>query len=282
MKSSLQTLGVPLVAGLVGFGVTLLLTGGSGSAVPDAGNSVDAGTLLAVYQRAEEYDKPEPIEKRLTQLFSQPYSNASDAEINALFQRLSVIDMQRAIRIAGMPGFDAALLAEVFRTLNEADAYGVLNLLADIDDRMMQIDLAVVLASVLDYESAALSRITAVLRPEQEVGFLAAVMGDLAMHDPAEALRRAVRLSDSGARNAAVQRVGRQSVLVDPEAALGRADDVPDILRQSYRDAVLLEWAQLDVAAFLAFADAQEVLSGLEAGLTHALAVDPANTYRVA
>jgi hypothetical protein len=243
---------------------------------------VNGDLYLTAYREAVQLDDAADIEARLRELFREPFSIAREAKIGALFQRLAALDLARAIRVAAAPGFDFALIADAFLALAEADAEAALQMLALVGDRSLQLDLAVALLSALGNDASALERIAAALPERVRVAFRTEAIGALAARDPDGALSLALALADSGARNAAAQRVGQAWVHQDPVAAFSMTDRLPNELREAYRDSVVVEWARLDSRDFLAFADTQSTLDATLMGLMHTIGVDPEQTFEVA
>src|SRR5690606_4242876 len=60
---------------------------------------------------------------------------------------------------------------------------------------------------------------------------------------------------------------------------LARADTLPNELRARFIENVSEEWARLDAAGFLSYAEGLASLDGLQQGLNAAIAVDPRRGY---
>ena len=256
------------------------LSADTGSASTSA-EPVASGNLAA-FRRALTIEEPAVIEARLAELIAQPFSPRREAEIRALFKRLAALDLGRALRVAETPGFDLDLAADVIRALAESDTDTALAALSSVRGAANRLDLAVVLLGAIGFDGQDIERVAAALPDYQRVDFQARALAELASSDPNRALLTALGLGEAGARNAAIQRVGIAWAHLDPFGAIMRANSLPTELETVYRAGVAREWARLDAAGFLAYADSEPLLDDFLPALMFTMSVDPWLTFEVA
>jgi uncharacterized protein (DUF2267 family) len=249
---------------------------------PSASTERPSSAALAAFRRALTVEEPTTLEARLAELFSEPYSVARETEIRALFMRLAALDLGRALRVAETPGFDRDLIADVVRALAEDDADTALAALASVRNAASRLDLAVALLDAIGFDPQGIDRVAAALPNYQRIDFQARALAELAETDPNRALGTALGLDEGGARNAAAQRVGVTWAHLDPVGALSRAATLPPELEAAYRASVAREWARLDAAGFLSYADSQPALDDFLPALMQTMGVDPGLTFEVA
>ena len=104
----------------------------------------------------------------------------------------------------------------------------------------------------------------------------------LVEQDGGDALAAALAVSGRADRRRAVILVGQLWAQIDPEMALLAATTLPLELVAEFNASVASEWANLDSAAFLEFAEQTADLDALVAGLELLIATDPERIYEIA
>lgn len=246
---------------------------------PDTATS---STRLAVYTAAAGIDDAVDIESRLAALLGQAYSRENRIEIEILFARLAALDLGSALRIAARPGFDAGLVADVFRSWAERDPDSAMSVLGAIGNQSVRMAAALAVAEALGNNTAIIERIASLLPASDSTRFQAQALERLAKTDPNRALGQALTLGEAAARNTAVQRVAIEWVNRNPEAAMAQAESLPAELRDGYRDTVGTEWARVHTDSYMDFLDRQDDLAPQLLGLGHAMTYDPERLFEIA
>lgn len=100
--------------------------------------------------------------------------------------------------------------------------------------------------------------------------------------DPMGAFAEAAGRTNSMARSSAVLHVGRVWARTDPVAALGQGRTLPPALRARYEEVVTAEWANLDAAGFLTYAETTSDIAALMGGLELLTTIEPARVFELA
>ncbi len=236
---------------------------------------------LDAFRSAQDISDPAELERALARGLTEPASTMRDVHIEALFKRLAALDVRRALRMAGSSDLDAMLVADVVAAWAESDPDAALQQLAGISSGHNRLTAAVAIADALGTDNNTLERIAAALPEHQRIEFQAEVVARHARHDPDGALRMALSMRDTAARNTVARHIGMTWAHDDPIGAYMQAATLPRELQSAYRDSVAVEWARLDAAGFLQFAETQPQLNDLHPGMTQAMAVDPERVLEV-
>lgn len=277
---------VKFAAGAIPAGLaTYFFIGMPGPELPAPGAGGDAAgardASLTAYRFANDVDDAAALEAALARALAEPFSVGRDVQIEALFKRLATLDVRRALRFSALPGFDSALVADVFRAWAETDRDAALGALAGIDNPVIRLDVAVALVASLGSDLATIEEIALSLPAHQRIDFQAEAIAARVANDPNDAVRMALALQDPAARNTATQRIAAVWTAEDPVSAMSITDTLPRELQTAYRDAVSLEWVRIDTPAFLGWLDTQPTLDAFRVGMIEAMAIDPENLFEI-
>jgi len=220
------------------------------------------------------------LETALARLADLPDSAARDLELDAALARLADIEAARAAALAQALGLDRRFLVRAFQYWTEADARAALSGLAAIASPALRREVAIGLLDVPGHDARA---VAAALPPADRQVFDAGRIGRRAEHDPFGALRETLALGDTAAQRAALDRVALAWAEQDPLGALRQAGLLPDNLRAVFERRVVTEWARLDAAGFLAYAQSGAAdASAVSAAVPMLAASDPNAALRIA
>ena len=160
---------------------------------------------------------------------------------------------------AGMPESSTAVtfppgpMADLVR-LAGRDGDAALAELARIDDPRLRRDTALALLEEFGTDLEGIARIAAALASADGLNFTFDAIALAAARDPDAAIAMALALENPSAQTEAITRIAMALVAVDPRAALGHAAAIANYrLADSFRTAVLEEWASLDPDGFFYF-----------------------------
>jgi hypothetical protein len=137
--------------------------------------------------------------------------------LDVLLGRYAELDPSEAVAAAKELGVPAASLAPLYHAWVKVSASAALASLGALDTPKRMEVASGVLALASD-DDGLVARIVALLPPEMSRGIYASALGQLARTSPTEALARAKKVTDSGERRDAVNRVLSAWVQADPRA----------------------------------------------------------------
>ena len=138
--------------------------------------------------------------------------------------------------------------------LADSDADAVLAELARIDDPRSQRVAALALLEAFGSDKAGIDRIAAALPPADRLNFTFDAIAMEASRDPVGAIATALALEHPAAQTEAIARIATALAAVDPRTALGNVTAIANYrLADTFRIAVLEEWANVDPDGFFTF-----------------------------
>ncbi len=181
---------------------------------------------------------------------AEPPSGRRTVRIAALLLRYAETDPAGAARLGRSVRADAGVMRLLFAAWAENDPDGALAELESLDNPAdaREIALALLRSQGIDERSAA--RLAALLPPAERRAFLAEAVAARAATAPLAAMRQALAIEDAAARDAALTRLAPIWARLDPRQALLESSQIADDReRESFRDAVLLEWGRSEPEA---------------------------------
>jgi hypothetical protein len=149
-----------------------------------------------------------------------------------------------------------------------ADPESVLSELADMSPPARQREVALTVLAALGNDDAMISRVAAMLPEADRLSFRIDALATRAQDDPLSALRSALALDISAARNLALPRIAEVIASLDPTSAIAQASLINDReLKALYLASAAATWAEVDAPAALAWLETAvpSVLSAVSA-----------------
>jgi hypothetical protein len=267
--------GVALGAGLAGLYVVsrsdVEINDRSIAPTSDVAPSVGAAVGL---RPAESEDNSEPnLDSLISQLraaASDPKSTGRTLSIAALLAKLSAIDPAYTAETALSLGLGDELVATAFALWTESDPDAAIARAAAISGsaRLRQ-RVALAVLDALGGDERSLDRITAVLPASDARPLWLEWFSSRANIDPASAMTTALAIDDSSLQQDAIRIVAGAWAAHDPVGALAKANELGNLLGETFRQRLVIDWARLDRASYAAWLQTQTqpddaLLQGME------------------
>ena len=184
----------------------------------------------------------------------RPPSAARDAELEALFDRLAMLDPRRALVLVEQLGLDLELQARIFRVWAAADPDAALAGLGSLGAPAAQRTASLALLDVFGVDAAGIERVAAAFPPIEAASFRIDAIGRLAERDLALAMDAAYGLPLMRAQAMAYQRIAEVMARIDPLRGLEQVANIEEQgHRQAFQSGLLDQWAKIDAGSLLAY-----------------------------
>ncbi len=184
----------------------------------------------------------------------QPPSADRDAELAALFDRLTTLDPRRAIGLAGQLGLGHERLARIFQLWAATDPSAALDELGALGPPAAQRTASLALLDVFGIDVEGIERVAAAFPPVEAASFRIDAIGRLAERDLAAAMNATQALPLMQAQARAYQRIAEVIARIDPLRGLAQVSGIEEQgHRQAFQGGLLDEWAKVDAGSLLAY-----------------------------
>jgi hypothetical protein len=209
---------------------------------------------LAALENAVAAADPFDLEALIGLAALEPSSAGRDAELTALFDRLTTLDPHRAIGLAEQLGLGHELLARIFQLWAATDPAAALAELGTLSPPAAQRAAALALLDVFGVDAAGIERVAASFPPVEAASFRIDAIGRLAEHDLPGAMNAVAGLPLMRAQAAAYQRIAKAIARIDPLRGLAQVVSIEEQQhRQAFQDGLLDEWAKIDAGSLLSY-----------------------------
>lgn len=271
----LRSLSLLVCGALLGGGLTLLVAGDSehasapGSTSPslrenmaslaagrDRARIVETVTVsetLAVYNAAATETDITRLAAALERIAAEPWSPATDVEIDALLASLSDLNPAFAATRVRELDLDMPFVADVFVNWARTDPEAAISELARIGSRAERLEVALALLDVFGDDASGRERVAAGLPGEERSLLIVESIVSRAEYEPYAAFRDALALNEIELRRRALTEIGAVWAAQDARGAIAQAEQLPEQLQSTFRAGVIHEWARLDSTDYLAW-----------------------------